>query len=186
MDSQPYGTPITDLDEGAESPFLKVADLKNQDMTVTIRRVEKQTLGRGAKAEQKLVVFFDEFQKGMVLNVTNRNTIKDLYGSTVAGFIGKRITIWPKPDVEYEGRIKPGLRIRPNIPTGTPVPRQAAAPKLANTAFQSLVMELILEKVNGDMTLFEDELFRRTGTRTIADVDDALALEVAQKIKAGG
>jgi hypothetical protein len=170
------------LSEGSDSPFIKAADLKGKDLTVTIRRLEMQTVGRGQKAEKKIVAFFDELDKGMVLNATNRNIIKDLYGSAAAGLIGKRITLWPKPDVEFEGKLQLGLRIRPQVPTGaTATPPSSSK----TTAFQNLVLDLILEKVDGDMMMFEAELFRLAGTKTLADVDDALALEVVSNLKAG-
>ena len=63
-----------------------------------------------------------------------------------------------------------------------PVKPEKTAPKL--TAFQNLVMEMILEKADGDMMQVEAELKRLAGIAVITDLDDELGMEVVAKFKA--
>jgi hypothetical protein len=101
-----------------ESKYLKHQDLEGQDWVVTIKGVERQELeDRDGNKEKKFVLFFKELDKGMILNATNIGTLTHLLGSDDSDmWIGKRVTLYEKDDVEMGGKLISGLRVRPKLP----------------------------------------------------------------------
>lgn len=92
--------------------FIKVDDLRGQRRTVTIDRVAEETLGQGADAEDKLVVYFREKDtKGLVLNRVNSESIAELAGDDdTDSWGGTRIELYPSR-TEYQGKRVPCIRI---------------------------------------------------------------------------
>lgn len=167
------------------SKYLKADDLEDRDWSVTIKNVLIENIGQGEKKEEKLIIYFRELDKGLVTNRTNANIIEKLYGDETDEWIGKPVTLWPNHDVEFKGEIVSAIRIRskaPQMSKAVPVKPEKTAPKL--TAFQNLVMEMILEKADGDMMQVEAELKRLAGIAVITDLDDELGMEVVAKFKA--
>jgi hypothetical protein len=81
------------------SKYIRAADLQGKDATVTIARIEKgaELVKAGGEKELKPVMHFAETAKMLVLNKTNSRTISALYGGKVAGWIGKKIVLFPAP-----------------------------------------------------------------------------------------
>jgi hypothetical protein len=104
------------------SKYWRGVDMEGADVTVTIGRVEKgaDLMMAGGKSEQKPVVHFSDSDKALVLNKTNRATIRILYGRVVADWIGKRVTLYAAP---FRGADK-CVRIRERVPSA---PTRAAA-----------------------------------------------------------
>lgn len=101
-----------------ESKFLKHQELEGKDWVVTISGVERQEIeNRDKTKERKFVLFFKEHDKGMILNSTNIGTLTTLFGSDDSDqWVGKRVTLYEKDDVEMGGKLVSGLRIRPKLP----------------------------------------------------------------------
>lgn len=104
------------------SKYLKVEDLDDQDLTLTINKVTVEELGQGSERQSKLIIYFDEVDKGCALNKTNANVIAKLYGDDTDDWIGKAVTLWPNHDVEFKGEIVSAIRVRSRAP------RQQARP----------------------------------------------------------
>ena len=100
-----------------QSKFLRAEDL-TQDKVLRIKSVTEELVGQGADQEKKLVVWFTNNPKGLVLNRTNNRTIRGVYGDDVAGWIGKLIVVFPT-QAEFRGRLVGALRVR------IPPPKQA-------------------------------------------------------------
>lgn len=99
-----------------ESKYVKVADFDEDEPTVlTVKRLKQERLGMGADAEDKWVVYFEELEKGLVLNKTNAKTIAGLYGDDTDDWIGEKITIRPA-EIEFKGERMMGLRVSPSKP----------------------------------------------------------------------
>jgi hypothetical protein len=111
------------IDDCYPSKYLKASDIgEGKEATVVIARVEiAQMKGDDGQAETKPVVFFRDKTKGMTLNMTNKNTIKRLYGAETDNWIGKSIRIGTSWVDSFGDQIL-ALRIRPVIPA----PVQAA------------------------------------------------------------
>ncbi len=99
------------------SNWLKAADFeKPRLLTIKAFRVEK------VGDEQKPVVFFAEDERGLVLNITNGNSIEDIAGSAdPATWTGKRIVLY-KTETEMKGKRTDCIRVRAPKPGAVPPP----------------------------------------------------------------
>ena len=87
--------------------YLKGEDLK-KDITVTIESVGPETVGE----EEKLVVRFTEVKKALVLNATNKDRLKGLFGTPETDeWLGKPVTLTTEM-TEFKGKTKPAIRIK--------------------------------------------------------------------------
>lgn len=83
-----------DFDELYPGRFVKAGDLKGRDVHVTITDVSLEEL-EGSKKQIKGILTLKETQKELVLNRTNGECIKAMFGRKIADWVGKRITIYP-------------------------------------------------------------------------------------------
>lgn len=98
------------------SKYLTKEDVDPKRL-VTIRRFALETLEMRNKTEEKWVLYFNEFEKGMILNPTNKKLLLMACGihededNSVA--IGKKIVIFNDPSVQdLSGELVGGIRIR--------------------------------------------------------------------------
>ena len=104
------------IDKAFPSKYMKAADLDDKDLTLTIKGVAIEELGKDSEKESKPVLYFEEEKKGFALNKTNANIIKKLYGSDTDAWIGKKITLWPNSEVPYGDEIVTAIRVRSKAP----------------------------------------------------------------------
>jgi hypothetical protein len=107
--------------EMIQSKFLRKEDL-DDDTRVTIKGVRLEDMGQQGAQEQRWVIYFKEFQKGMVLNVTTIRVLEAAFGDDSDGWVGKPVMLYVDPNVSFQGRVVGGLRLR------TPRKAQASAP----------------------------------------------------------
>ena len=112
-----------------QSRFLKAADLKGEKK-FRIKNVTEELVGTEAQKEKKLVVWFTNDERGLVLNKTNNRAIRGAYGDDTADWVGKIIVVFPTM-VDMRGKMTPALRVR------IPPPKQAAAAAAAPELVQS-------------------------------------------------
>lgn len=106
------------------SKYLKASDCEDGDLIVTIREVKQEDVGSAAKKEVKAVVYFEEVDKGLVLNKTNWNTIEKLTGNEDTDeWAGEKIALYAT-EVEFQGDMVMSVRVRLKKP--------AAAKKAGN------------------------------------------------------
>ena len=106
------------------SLYVKAADLRGKDVTLTIRKITVEKLNRmgTSKKEPRPIVYFQETarkaeregvdEKRLVLNKTNARTIADLYGNETDDWIGQKITLYGTEVQFGRGRVE-AIRIRP-------------------------------------------------------------------------
>lgn len=107
---------MVNINEEFPSKYLKAADLQGHAVKVKVRDVVSETIGN----DRKLVMYFQNRDKGMVLNKTNARTIGDLYGDDTDDWVDKVVEVFAMK-VEFNGRMVDGLRVR--VP---PPPRQGS------------------------------------------------------------
>ena len=95
------------VSEAFPSDYLRAADLRGNNVRVVIDRVEMKDIGDDVKP----VVFFQNKDKGVVLNKTNANNIAALYGDDTDDWIGKEVVLYPTM-VDFQGRSVEAIRIR--------------------------------------------------------------------------
>jgi hypothetical protein len=100
--------------------YFSSGDLGNKTITATIKDVLLVTVkGQDGDEQQKLVVYLDGQQQGLLLNKTNYYTIKKLTGSTQTDdWLGFVIELYQDPN-EW-------IRIRQPQQASMPVARKAA------------------------------------------------------------
>ena len=64
------------IDSAFPSKYLKASDLQGRNVTVKMGRVEQEKIG----TDEKLILYFQGKEKGVVLNKTNANNVAALYG----------------------------------------------------------------------------------------------------------
>jgi hypothetical protein len=73
-----------------KSRFLQAADIEGE-RKFRIKLVTEEEVGTGANKEKKLVVWFTNDDKGLVLNKTNNRVLRGEFGDDTAGWAGKII-----------------------------------------------------------------------------------------------
>jgi hypothetical protein len=108
-----------------KAKYLKAIDLESEKK-FRIKNVTEELVGTDRDKEKKLVVWFTNDERGLVLNKTNNRTLRGAFGNAVDGWTGKIVVIFPTM-VDVRGKMTPALRVR------IPPPKQAeqveAAPK---------------------------------------------------------
>lgn len=110
------------------SKWLTAADLEDEDMVVTIKSLETESIGQKGDEEDKPVLYFRELAKGLVLNKTNVTTIAKLLGDETNDWYGKKITLFPT-QVDFQGKQVDAIRVKSKLPKEKPV--RAGEPELA-------------------------------------------------------
>lgn len=95
------------------SNYMKAgADVpEGHELTLTCDAVTMEKLGD----DEKPVLSFSDYDKSLVLNKTNANTIAGMYGAQTEKWRGRKVTLihqW----VDFQGRMVEGLRVKPRVP----------------------------------------------------------------------
>ena len=90
-----------------ETRFFKAVDLQTE-VRLKIRAVTEEKMADG---EVKLVVWFTNSKRGLVLNRVNNRTIRAAHGDAVDNWAGKIIVLFPTT-AEFRGKVGPALRVR--------------------------------------------------------------------------
>jgi hypothetical protein len=106
---------VSDFDK---SKYLKSEDIGDRERKFRIKDATPEKIGDDK--EEKLVVWFTNDKRGLVLNQTNLRVLRAAFGDPVKGWIGKIIVIFTML-VDNRGKMTPGLRVR------IPPPKQSAA-----------------------------------------------------------
>ena len=105
-----------------KSRYFKAADLA-AEKKLRIKNVTEEQIGMDKDKEQKLVVWFTNDKRGLVLNRVNNRTLRSAFGDAVDGWAGKIIVLFPTT-AEFRGKMGPALRVR--IPPPKQAPSAAA------------------------------------------------------------
>jgi len=86
------------LIETAESKYLKAADMPDGfSSTVVIDRVDVDLFGQdGEEQKEKLICFFKNKTKGLVLNLTNTNSLVAAFGTETDDWHSKQCVLSTK------------------------------------------------------------------------------------------
>jgi hypothetical protein len=93
-----------------QSRFLKAEDLP-AEKKFRIKAVTEEEVGIGKDKEHKLVVWFTNDSRGLVLNRVNNRTIRGAFGDVCDEWTRKIIAAFPTM-AEFRGTMKPALRVR--------------------------------------------------------------------------
>ncbi len=100
---------MANIDDLYPSKYLKASDLQGNEHEVTIDGVITEPMNDGAV---KAVVYFVGKKKGLVLNVTNKESIKLAYGIDFENdWPGKELVLF-EAMASMNGRPVPAIRVR--------------------------------------------------------------------------
>jgi hypothetical protein len=89
-----------------KSRFFRADDFE-EPKTLRIKTVSEEALGQGADRKQKLVAWFHDEEKGLVVNKTNNRCIRGAYGDDTDGWTDKPIVLFAA-----DTQLGPGVRVR--------------------------------------------------------------------------
>ena len=93
------------------SKYFK-ADDATPPIILTVKRVSWERMkDQEGNEEDKPVIWFNEEEKGMVLNRTNANTLTSLFGAETDRWTGQRVTLGTEMVTAF-GATKPALRFK--------------------------------------------------------------------------
>jgi hypothetical protein len=76
--------------------FMKAAEFKGRDVTLTISKIRIEELPQDKGGDKpKGIITFNETKKELVLNRTNGECIKAMFGRDTGEWIGKHVTFYP-------------------------------------------------------------------------------------------
>lgn len=99
--------------ELTSSKYLKKEDFPDP-VLVTIRIVTKENVALpNQPKKERGVIYFNEYDKGMVLNTTNlKRAEKACNSDDCDEWAGKKIVVYVDEEIEFGGEIVGGLRLR--------------------------------------------------------------------------
>lgn len=109
-----------------KSDYLKQSDVGEDGVICTVKGFKQEELETDEGKEMKVILYFVEDIKPMVLNKTNAQLLAIATGAKVAGDAkGKQIIVYADPTVSFGGKVTGGLRIRKHSTAQAAAPRQA-------------------------------------------------------------
>jgi hypothetical protein len=109
------------------SKWLAAADLDDADLTLTIASCSEEQV---TPQDNKWVLWFEEVEKGMVLNKTNSKMIAALLLSDDTDeWVGRKITLFPT-QVDFQGDQVDAIRVRKKLPMATKKVTKKTAPAM--------------------------------------------------------
>ena len=96
--------------------YITGADLAGKTHRLQVKCVEAEEVGDDR--ERKLVVYFTNAQKGLVLNKTNASTLVSVWSDETDEWRGRWLEAFTVP-VTFNGRTYDGVRVRPVVENTT-------------------------------------------------------------------
>jgi hypothetical protein len=123
--------------------WLKAEDLKGNTVEAIIESSKEEVIGENN--DKKLVVYLVGFDKGLVLNKTNWEKLKESWGSESDNWKNKKIRLCTKM-VPYKDKEVPAIRIE--IPEGAPVGVPAATTSKVETDNKTYIDDVYQRRLN--------------------------------------
>ncbi len=98
---------MPNINEAFPSKYLKAGVDITEPTLAKMKKTEWETLGN----ERKLVLYFEDLVKGLVLNKTNANTIGKIYGDETDDWSGQEIVLF-ETTADLKGESVPAIRLR--------------------------------------------------------------------------
>ena len=109
--------------------YLKKEDIPSPVNTSILWTKEEEVTAPGKGTETRLVLYFDGFKKGLVLNATNAQALEEITGTEDCDkWADIPIQVYVDPDVKYGGKKIGGIRIRKPTLVQVQVPVQEREP----------------------------------------------------------
>ena len=97
------------------SKYIKVDDLQGKDVPLTIAKLTLEDIDGERGKETKPLLSFQGVAKGLILNVTNFDSISMQHGEETDNWTGKSITLYPD-QTRFGGKVVDCVRVRTQAP----------------------------------------------------------------------
>lgn len=92
--------------------YLKTEDVK-QETEYTIKECRPEDIGKEDVKETKLIVFFEDQEKGLVLNKVNSEAIAEITNTREFDkWQGTKLCLYVDPNVMFGGKRVGGIRVK--------------------------------------------------------------------------
>lgn len=88
--------------------YLRKEDVEKPTL-LTIASIDLENMTDGAS---KVVCFFEETDRGWVVNKTNANIMMDLFGTDTDDMIGQKLVLYAEPNIMFAGKRVGGIMCR--------------------------------------------------------------------------
>ena len=107
----------------SESAYLKKEDFPEPKI-LTIESVREELVTAPGKPEKlKLVIYFEELEKGLVLNMVNGAVLEAMSGTDdPEQWVGLRVKAFNNPNVVFGNKPVGGIRLKPAVRQAKPHP----------------------------------------------------------------
>jgi hypothetical protein len=117
-----------DLAHDYGSKFLGVDDVGSRRIRTRIVKVRREDIRDRdtGRTKKRAVVYFENVDKPLILNVTNKLLLEEALGKAPADWIGASIGIFVDPNVGFGGKKTGGVRLSVLLPASKPAAKPAA------------------------------------------------------------
>lgn len=118
-----------DYDELFPGRFLKAGQFKGKSVTLTIKDVELESLPQdNGKERDRGIISFNETKLQIVLNSTNGQCFRAMFGRKPPDWIGKRVTLAPEKD-RFGKEVVDAIRVQGSPDITAPIEVEIRLPR---------------------------------------------------------
>lgn len=118
-----------DYDQLFPGRFIKAGEFGGKDVTLTIAEIHLEALPQDKGGDRvRGVIQFKETQKGWVLNRTNGECLKAMWGRAPNEWVGRKVTLYPTM-VQFGKSKELGIRVRGSPELESPIEAEVKLPK---------------------------------------------------------
>lgn len=106
--------------------FVSPIDIDDKPATVKIRGFGEENLQswqKGSEARDRLIIYFEKTERGLVLNKTNFRKLVELFGWATENWVGKEITLAAGKTKAF-GRVVDTIEVRPAGPVNSTLAKE--------------------------------------------------------------
>jgi len=119
---------LDDYRDAFDARFLRFRELKGKPRTVLITQARWLKSSNKSETKKQPLLTLQEFEKPWAINVTNCETIAQLYGNKdPKSWVGKRVTLYPTK-TRFGSEVVDCMRVKDTIPADPQEKRTAPAP----------------------------------------------------------
>lgn len=118
------------VSELKESKYLKKEDCP---LSLTISHLEQENVGIGDEEDLRWVLYFKEFPKGLIMNITNGEIMAENFGTDeMSDWVNRRVELYNDRNVTFKGKRVGGVRVKSIEPSVESVNKDIQAAKELN------------------------------------------------------
>lgn len=92
--------------------YFKAENFKEGPRTLTIKSAALEKPSRESD-EERVVLYFEEDERGLVLNKTRYDELSEIFGShNTDKFVGGKIDLYYDPNIKFGGKKVAGIAVR--------------------------------------------------------------------------